>query len=86
VSDSKTVTFQALPAINAGPDQTVCADVTTVTMQGYSLIQGKQLLSGQEDRAAGRRCIYSIGRRKSRRYGNTDLQHQYVCSLQRSNG
>jgi|GEM_PF-437463 len=36
VSDSKTVTFQALPAINAGPDQTVCADVTTVTMQGYS--------------------------------------------------
>jgi hypothetical protein len=26
VNDTKTVTFQALPVIDAGPDQTVCAD------------------------------------------------------------
>src|SRR5512138_3586563 len=36
VSDNMTVTFQAVPTINAGPDQNVCASVTTVTMAGYS--------------------------------------------------
>ena len=35
VSDNMTVTFQALPVITAGLDQTVCADIPSVTMTGY---------------------------------------------------
>jgi len=31
------VTFEPVPTANAGPDQTVCADVPTVTMLGYSV-------------------------------------------------
>jgi hypothetical protein len=37
VNDTKTVFFKVLPTVDAGPDQSYCVTVTTVTMSGYSV-------------------------------------------------